>query len=131
MESPQPIHTDRHRSSMLHLMSPALAAGLVVLGLVGLDPISLALGLGFAVYIWLTRQARYEIFHDTLVVRYWSPRKKVLPLTEIKDVQLVRLPWVGVALAVRNKEGRAVVIRPKDPELFLARLDDACRGLAR
>ncbi len=130
MESPQPIHTDRHRSSMLHLLSPALAAGMVMLGMVG-DPFSLTLGLGLAVYIWLTRQARYEIFHDTLVVRYWSPRKKVLPLMEITDVQLVRLPWVGIGLAVRSKEGRAIVIRPMDAELFLARLDDARRGLAQ
>jgi len=130
VELPQPIHTDRHRSSMLHLLSPALAAGMIMLGLAG-EPFTLVLGLGFAVYIWLTRQARYEIFHDTLVVRYWSPRRKVLPLTEIKEVQLVKLPWVGVGLAVWSKEGRPIMIRPMDAELFLARLDDARRGLAR
>jgi len=130
MMSPQPIHSDKHRGSALHMLSPAIAAVMVVMGLLQGDPVTLLLGVGLSLFVWFTRHARYEIFQDRLVIHYGQPRQKVLQLTEIKDVHLVQFGMGRHFLLIRGNRGQRIVLRPADPERFLERLDDARRGLA-
>ena len=132
MNLPQPLHTDRYRGSGLQLISPVVAVVLILLGLVGIDPISLTLGVALAVYTGYTRHTRYEIYANGLLVRFMLPRRQAVPFTEIEEAGMVRLSMVGEVLAVRRK-GKGLglmLIRPSDPELFLAKLNEARGGTA-
>ena len=102
---------------------------LVVTGLLSGDLLTLAFGAGVWLFIWFTRPTRYEVFRDSLVINYGKPRRKSLPFTEIEEVLLIRLPLGGQSLFLRRKQGWGMVIRPAEPERFLACLEDARRGL--
>ena len=132
MKAPQPIHTDKYRGSGLQLISPAVAGILVLLGLIGFDPISLMLGVGLAIYTGYTRHARYEIYSNGLLVRFMLPRRQAVPFTEIEEVGMVKLSMVGEVLAVRKKgKGMGLMLlRPSDPDLFLSKLNEARGGTA-
>ena len=129
MVSPQPIHSDRHRGSTLHMLSPVIAVVLVATGLLAGDLVTLAFGVVLSLFLWLTRPRRYEVFRDSLVINYGTQRRKILPLAEIEEVHLIRFPLGGQGLLVRRRRGLGMVIRPTDPERFLAWLEDARRGL--
>lgn len=130
MESSQPTLSDRYRGSPMHLLSPALAGVLVVVGVSQFDLFTMALGVGLGLYVWLTRHTRYEIFSDRLVIYYGGPRRKVVLLVDIEDVQVVKVPMGGQGLYLRRKRGWGVVIRPRDSEGFAAGLEEARSRLA-
>ncbi len=130
MNAPQPLHTDRYRGSGLQLISPVVAGVLILLGLLGFDPISFGLGVALAVYTGYTRHTRYEIYSNGLLVRFMLPRRQAVPFTEIEEAGMVKLSMVGEVLAVRRK-GKGLglmLIRPSDPELFLSKLNEARGG---
>ena len=130
MASPQPIHSDRYRGSSLQMLSPAIAVVLMVMGVLSGDPFTIVLGTGLALFVWLTRHARYEIFHDRLVIRFSGPRQKTVLLTEIETIQVVAIPLGGQGLYVRKKGGWGMVIRPSDLESFTAGMENALRESA-
>ena len=130
MDSLHPIHSAPHRGSPLRLLSPAFAGVLVAIGVLGSNPVTLIAGVGLALFVWFTRHARYEIFHDRLVIHYGRPRQKTVPLAEIQEVQLMNFPLGGLGLFVRTKRGWGMTIKPTDPERFAAQLEEVRRGLA-
>lgn len=132
MSMQQPLHTDRPRTSMFFLISPAIAAVLLVIGILRGDPFAIALAALLLLYVYFTRHAQYDIYLDSLVIRYGRPRRKVIPIDDIADVQLATLPLGGgQGLLIRRQTGGPMVIRPSDPETFASRLEDARRGRGR
>ena len=127
MESPREIHSDRPRRTLVSLLNPAIAGVMLIIGVLAGDPITFLLGIGMSLFVWFTWHARYEIFHDRLVIYYGRPRQKIVPLSEIEEVQLV---LGDRALYVRNRGSRGMLLRPSDPQLFVDRLDDARRRVA-
>jgi len=131
MVSPEPIYTSRHRSTFTHLLSPIIAALVLLFGLMMGDPFFFLLGVVFSLWVWFIRHVRYEIFPDSLVVYYGWPRRKVVPLDVIEDVRLVQLGMGPRSIFIRRRQGLGIVLRPTDPDRFLERLEDARSGLAR
>ena len=129
MELQKPLHTDRPRMSGIDWLNPALALGLVVVGIIGLDTFPLVAGVALAIFVWFTRHFRYDIFPDALVVSYGKPRQKVVPLDQIAEVRSVRFGFRGDSLFVRNASGRGMIIRPSDPEQFAQQLQAALERL--
>ena len=117
-----PAHSEKHRFSMMDVVLPALAAWLVFQGVIGFEPLSLLFGLGGIVYLLFTRPVRYELYQDALIIRYLAPRQKAIYLEDVEDVHVVRLPVAGPALLILRKAGSRLIIRPQDPEGFMARL---------
>ncbi len=117
-----PVHTEKRRRSIYDLLLFGVAAFMVFQGLRTGDPLPVLTGLGVAVFLLLTRHTRYELFQDALVIRFMAPRRIVIPLAEVQDVRLVRLPLGGPALLVQRARGGGLAIMPADPEGFLARL---------
>ncbi|MSQ22782.1 MAG: hypothetical protein EXR53_05700 [Dehalococcoidia bacterium] len=129
MTSPQPLHTDKSRNSMIQLLSPALAAVMVVLGIINPDVVTVTMGVGLLAYVWFTRHARYEIFQDRLIIYYGTPRIKNVLLADIAEVRLIKAPIGGQDLVVTRKGRGVLVIRPRDAEAFAAALGEA-RGVS-
>lgn len=115
----------------MNLLGPVIAGALVIIGLLGGDPVTFLLGVAYALYFYYTRPTRYEVYNDRLVVRYGRPRQKNLLLADVEEVRLVKLPMGREAIWVQKKGGRGELIRPADPERFLAQLEDALHRLGR
>ena len=122
----QPIHWDRHRTTFNLTLIFALVV--IVLGIIqGAQGILLVvLGIGFAVYSWLTTPREYLIYQDALVIRYGMPRVKPIPFADISNMESLALP-MGERLRVRLASGRRIMLMAKDPETFRDRLDEALR----
>ena len=63
-----------------------------------------------------------------MVIRYWAPRRMVVRLLDVQDVELVRLPFGGPGLLIRRMVGGRHLITPTDPERFLDRMNAALGG---
>ena len=120
----QPIHWDRHRTTFNLTLIFALVV--IVLGVIqgGQGILLVVLGIGFAVYSWLTTPREYLIYQDALVIRYGMPRVKPIPFAEISNLESLALP-MGERLRVRLASGRRIMLMAKDPETFRDRLDEA------
>ena len=123
----QPIHWDRHRSSFNLTLIFALIV--IVLGIIqvtqgGQGILLVVLGIGFAVYSWVTTPREYLIYQDALVIRYGTPRVKPIPFAEISNLESLALP-MGERLRVRLASGRRLMLMAKDPETFRDKLDEA------
>ena len=123
----QPTHSDRYKGSALQILSPAIAVVMMVMGVLSGDPFTVLLGTGLALFVWLTRHSRYDIFPDRLVIRYSGPRQKTVFLQDIEGVQVVGIPMGGQGLYIRKKGGLGMVIRPSDKESFSEGLESALR----
>lgn len=86
-------------------------------------------GLGLALFVWLTTPRRYDLFRDRLVVSYGKPRRSVVSLSEIENTDVVSLPVGGTRLIVRRKRGRPLVLSPEDPHGFQEELEKALAPL--
>ena len=117
-----PIHTEKRRRSIWDMLLVAVAAFMIFQGVTTGDALPVLTGLGVGLFLFLTRHTRYELFQDALVIRFMAPRRIVIPLAELQDVRLVRLPLGGPALLVQRARGGGLAIMPADPEGFLARL---------
>ena len=131
MVSPEPIYSCRHRSTLTHLLSPIIAAAVLLFGFLVGDTYFFLMGAVFSLWVWLIRHGRYEVFHDRLVVYYGWPRRKVLLLAELEEVRLVQLGMGPRSVFIRRIRGLGMVLRPTDPDLFLERLEEARSGLAQ
>ena len=65
------------------------------------------------------------IIGDALIIRYFAPRKIIIPFSDVQDVRSVRLPIGGASLVIYRAGGRAIAIMPKDAEAFLSHLEAA------
>ena len=95
---------------------------MVVQGFTGGGDIPILAGIGLAVFLAFTKHVRYDLYEDVLVIRYWAPRKIIIPISEIVDVGSVRLPFGGPSVLVHRTRGRVLAIMPKDTETFLTLL---------
>ena len=117
-----PVHTDTRRFSFFDPVLLFVAGILVVQGLMGNNALAILTGFAVAGFLAFTKHSRYELYSDALVIRYWAPRKIIIPLSEIRDVGLVRLPFGGPSVILHRSKGRILPIMPKDPEGFLAHI---------
>ena len=117
-----PVHTDTRRFSFFDPVLLFVAGILVLQGLMGNNGLAVLTGIAVVGFLAFTKHARYDLYADALVIRYWAPRKIIIPLSEIRDVGLVRLPFGGPSVLVHRRGGRVIAIMPKDPESFLAHM---------
>ena len=120
-----PIYTARHRASIMHYISPAIVVLLLALGIRDGNPASMIFAGALAVYIWITRHSRYEIYPDRLEVRFLSPRRIVVSFADIRDVRAVGLTLSSRGLIVEKRSGWPIVINPADSEAFREELNKA------
>ena len=113
-----PVHTDTRKFNFFDPLLLIMAAIMVIQGLMIPNDIPILAGIGVMVFLAFTRHTRYALYGDALVIHYWAPRKIVIPLSEIRDVGSVRLPFTGASLIVHRTRGRVIAIMPKDPESF-------------
>ena len=117
----EPLHWDNHRTNLnLTLIFSLVVA---VIGIMG-QPLLFVIGVGVAIYSWLTTPKQYLIYSDALVLVYGRPRVKSYPFQEIANLELLTLP-IGDRLRVRMANGRRLMLLTKDTETFRARLDEA------
>ena len=117
----EPLHWDNHRTNLnLTLIFSLVVA---VIGVMG-QPLLFVIGVGVAIYSWLTTPKQYLIYSDALVLVYGRPRVKSYPFHEIANLELLTLP-IGHRLRVRMANGRRLMLLTKDTETFRAQLDEA------
>ncbi len=117
----QPIHWDNHRTNLNLTFIFALIVA--VIGILG-QPVLFVLGIGVAIYSWLTNPKQYLIYRDALVIIYGRPRIKSYPFQEISHLETLSLP-MGERLRVRMVNGRRLLLLTKDTDTFRTRLDEA------
>ena len=117
----QPLHWDNHRTNLNLTFIFALIVA--VIGILG-QPVLFVLGIGVAIYSWLTNPKQYLIYRDALVIVYGRPRIKSYPFQEISHLETLSLP-IGERLRVRMANGRRIMLLTKDSDTFRAKLDEA------
>ena len=123
MQQPQdqPLHWDQHRTKLnLTIIFGLIVAVIGVLG----QPVLFVMGVGVAIYSWLTSPKQYLIYRDALVIVYGRPRVKAYPFQEISHLESLSLP-IGERLRVRLVNGRRIMLMTKDSETFRVKLDEA------
>ncbi len=124
MQNEQPIYSAQHSRSFFQRINVAIAAAVVVLGAIGLQPVLLILGIGIGGLYWFTTAQKYYVFADKLVIHYGRPRILEIPLDIIRDAGIVKIPLsAGVFIRRAGKSG--VIIRPRKMEEFITQLWDA------
>lgn len=119
----QPLHWDDHRTKLNLTFFFALIVA--VIGVIGgiANPL-FPIGIGVAIYSWLTTPKQYLIYRDALVIVYGRPRIKPYPFQEIAHLELLTLP-IGDRLRIRMANGRRLMLLTKDSETFMKKLDEA------
>ena len=116
-----PLHWDDHRTKLNLTFIFALIVA--VIGILG-QPVLFVIGVGVAIYSWLTNPKQYLIYRDALVIIYGRPRIKSYPFQEIAHLELLTLP-IGDRLRIRMANGRRLMLLTKDSETFMKKLDEA------
>ena len=117
----EPLHWDNHRTKLNLTFFFALIVA--VIGILG-QPVLFVIGIGVAIYSWLTNPKQYLIYRDALVIIYGRPRIKSYPFQEIAHLELLTLP-IGDRLRIRMANGRRLMLLTKDSETFMKKLDEA------
>ena len=129
MQKETPILKTGHRSSMAQIISLPLAALVVFFGIMTGGIPLIVLGLLILVITWVMTPTHYELYRDRVVVNYGGVRKSVIPLEDVEDLGIVRLP-TGERLYLKRKSRRGTMINPKDREEFIKAVRDII-GYAR
>ena len=95
-----------------------------VLGLVMQAVLLIILGLGMAIYSWLTTPRQFLLYRDSMVIVYGIPRTRVISFAEISHIELLALP-LGERLRIRMVSGGRVMLTMRDPGAFRGHLEDA------
>ena len=117
----EPLHWDNHRTKLNLTFIFALVVA--VIGILG-QPVLFVIGVGVAIYSWLTNPKQYLIYRDALVIVYGRPRIKSYPFQEIAHLELLTLP-IGDRLRIRMANGRRLMLLTKDSQTFMEKLDEA------
>ena len=88
------------------------------------QPLLIILGLGMALYSWLTTPRQFLLYRDSMVVVYGMPRSRVISFAEISHVELLALP-LGERLRIRMVKGSRLMLMMRDPGTFRGHLEDA------
>lgn len=118
----QPLHWDEHRTKLN--LTIVFALIVAVIGVISVNPYIFIMGIGVAIYSWLTNAKQYLIYRDALVIVYGRPRVKAFPFQEIANLETLSLP-MGERLRVRLVNGRRIMLMTKDSDTFRAKLDEA------
>ena len=131
------IYFDKHRVpfNLTVIFSLAVAAfGLwtMFFGQEGAIPAEaiVLLGLGTAIYSWLTNARVYLIYSDALFIIYGRPRIKKIPFYNISHLEMRQLNTPD-RLRVWPVEGRRVVLMARDPDKFHDELKQALDDFRR
>ena len=116
-----PLHWDNHRTNINLTFIFALVVA--VIGILG-QPVLFVIGVGVAIYSWLTNPKQYLIYRDALVIIYGRPRTKSYPFQEISNLELLTLP-IGDRLRIRMANGKRLMLLTKDSQTFMEKLDEA------
>ncbi len=117
----QPLHWDEHRTKLN--LTIAFALVVAVIGILG-QPVLFVMGVGVAIYSWLTNPKQYLIYRDALVIIYGRPRVKAIPFQEISHLETLAMP-MGERLRVRMVNGSRLLLMTKDLDTFRTKLDEA------
>ena len=117
----EPIHWDNHRTKLNLTFIFALVVA--VIGILG-QPVLFVIGVGVAIYSWLTNPKQYLIYRDSLVIVYGRPRIKSYPFQDMAHLELLTLP-IGDRLRIRMANGRRLMLLTKDSQTFMEKLDEA------
>ena len=128
---PQFIYSDKHRIpvNLTVIFSLGVAGfGLYTMffgqdGAIRAEFIVL-LGLGTAIYSWLTNPRVYLVYSDALYIMYGRPRIKKIPFDNISHLEMRQLATPD-RLRVWPVQGRRVVLMARDPETFHDQLQQA------
>ena len=117
-----PIYWDQSATKWnLTLIFSAVVA---VLGLFMQAVLLIVLGLGMAIYSWLTTPRQFLLYRDSMVIVYGMPRTRVISFAEISHIELLALP-LGERLRIRMISGGRVMLMMRDPGAFRGHLEDA------
>ena len=117
----EPIHWDNHRTKINLTFIFALVVAFI--GALG-QPALFVIGIGVAIYSWLTNPKQYLIYRDSLVIIYGRPRIKTYPFESMANLELLTLP-IGDRLRVRMANGARIMLQPKDSDTFNVKLEAA------
>ena len=122
----QPLYWDKHRVPVN--LTLILSLGIAVWGLYnfinGEPPLIFILGIGVAVYTWVTSPRIYMIYADSLYIVYGKPRVKVIHFSNIDVVEMGSLATPD-RLRIRPIKGRRQILLARDPEAFFDQLEAA------
>ena len=125
------IHWDKHRIPVNLTVIFALAVA--VFGVYSMlsgsegairSEFIVILGLGTAVYSWLTNPRTYLVYSDALYIIYGKPRIKRIGFDNVSHLEMRQLATPD-RLRVWPLQGRRVVLMARDPELFHDHLQQA------
>ena len=121
MEQHEPLHSDRHKSSLN--ITLIIAVGVAVVGLY-IDILWFLAGVVMATFSWFTTPSQYVIFSDRLLIAYGRPRVRQVLFQQINQVELLKLA-IGDRLRVRLTRGGSLYLQPRDADEFQSRLQSA------
>ena len=117
-----PIYWDQ--SATKWNLTLIFSAAVAVLGLFMQNILLIILGLGMAIYSWLSTPRQFLLYRDSMVIVYGIPRTRVISYAEISHVELLALP-LGERLRIRMIAGGRVMLSMRDPSAFRGHLEDA------
>ncbi len=117
-----PIYWDQ--SATRWNLTLIFSAVVAVLGIFMTQVLLIILGLGMAIYSWLTTPRQFLLYRDSMVIVYGIPRTRVISYAEISHVELLALP-LGERLRIRMISGGRVMLMMRDPSAFRGHLEDA------
>lgn len=123
----QPIYWDKHRIpiNLTVIFAIIVAAfGLFTFMLQGATPVLLVAGLAVGAYSWLTNPRQYWIYPDALVLVYGRPRTRIIPFTNVSQVEM-RSQATPDRLRALLHRGRQVILMVRDPDAFNEQLQKA------
>ena len=117
-----PIYWDQ--SATKWNLTLIFSVAVAVLGLFMQNILLIILGIGMAIYSWLTTPRQFLLYRDSMVIVYGIPRTRVISYAEISHIELLALP-LGERLRVRMISGGRVMLMMRDPSAFRGHLEDA------
>ncbi len=124
----QPMHMDTPKSRINVPM--ILASAVAIIGVFS-SVVLIALGLVGMVFSWLTTPRQYLIYQNALVIVYGKPRSKVVPFSDIDQLEDLTMPRGDTALGVRLVSGKRAIISVVNLDEFKARLENAWESFKR
>ena len=118
-----PIYSVKTRFSIWDASLLVVAIVMVLQGLTGGGILPIFTGVAVIAFLLFTRHGAYDVYLDTLVIRYRGPRTMVVPLKDVQSARIVSQPLGGPAILVRRARGGVLIITPKEPEVLLAHLE--------
>ena len=119
-----PVHSQRRRLGPLDYVIAALAIWFSGTAIVQAELVSVVLLIFVVSAILYTTEWRYDLYSDTLVIRYVLYRRTVVPLVDLNEVRMVTSGFLGKGILLQRSSGKRTFIRPIDLDEFHRHLTD-------